>query len=100
MDIQKKLEDRKLEITVTGRLNADTAPMLDKIVRNELSEIDELVFCLSGLEYTSSAGMRVFLKAWQIMDEKGGTVAIEGVSETVMEIFRVSGFDRFLTIRR
>lgn len=49
------------------------------------------------LEYISSAGLRVLLSAQKIMS-KQGAMTVTHVSETIMEIFEVTGFSDILTI--
>ena len=49
------------------------------------------------LDYISSAGLRVLLSAQKVMN-KQGEMTLTNVSETVMEIFEVTGFSDILTI--
>ncbi|MCR5403891.1 MAG: STAS domain-containing protein [Butyrivibrio sp.] len=86
-------------MTITGDLTAQTVAELNKLIDEELDDVTDIVFKLDGLNYTSSAGLRAFLRAWKEMDKKGGSTVIEGITETVKDIFMVSGFDRFLEIR-
>lgn len=56
-----------------------------------------LNFDMEALEYVSSAGLRVLLSAQKIMN-KQGEMKVTHVSETIMEIFEVTGFSDILTI--
>ena len=56
-----------------------------------------LIFDLGGLEYISSAGLRVLLGAYKMMDERDGML-IRNVTEPVMEIFEVTRFSDILNI--
>ena len=56
-----------------------------------------MVIDLKDLEYTSSAGLRVFLKAQKLMMKKGSLKVIN-VKETVMDIFEITGFSDMLDI--
>ena len=57
----------------------------------------ELTFDLAGLEYISSAGLRVLLSAQKTMNRQG-TMKLTHVNETIMEIFEVTGFSDILTV--
>ena len=57
----------------------------------------ELCFDFSGLEYISSAGLRVLLSAQKVMNRQGAMV-IRNVNEVVSEVFEVTGFSDILTI--
>ena len=51
----------------------------------------------SGLEYISSAGLRVLLAAQKTMSRQG-KMTIRNVNETIMEVFEITGFVEILTI--
>lgn len=97
MTIQKTLDSTVLTLTLHGRLDATTAPMLSELVEKELSGVKKLILDFGSVEYVSSAGLRVILTAQDIMDEQGEMKVIR-VNETVMEIFDITGLVDLLTI--
>ena len=97
LNINKTLEDKRLTVALEGRLDTTTSPELEKSLKENLPDLTELVIDLSGLEYISSAGLRVLLSAQKVM-MKQGSMKVTHVSETVMEIFEVTGFVDILTI--
>lgn len=97
MEIQKTLQDKKLSIALTGRLDTNTAPHLETELKRSVTGITELEFDFSGLEYISSAGLRVLLAAQKVMNKQGSMV-LRGVQEPVMEVFEITGFVDILTI--
>ena len=98
MELIQKREGSKLAIRIVGTLDAMTAPELEAILGDNLADVDELIFDLEKMPYTSSAGLRAFLGAQQMMDEKDGSMIVQGVAEFVMEIFEETGFDQLLVI--
>ena len=98
MTITHTLEDNKLTIKVAGRLDTITAPELEAYINNYIDGIKELVFDLKDMEYTSSAGLRVFLITSKKMAHQGEMI-VENVCSDVMEVFEITGFSDFLTIR-
>lgn len=97
MEIKKNLNGNKLVVELTGRLDTNTAPELEKVINELPEEVTELVFDIQGLEYLSSAGLRVLLAAQKIMLKKG-TMVIKNPNEVVMEVFDMTGFSSILTI--
>lgn len=93
----EKTEDT-LVIGVSGRLDTVTAPELETFLLENLSGVKKLIFNLKDMEYTSSAGLRIFLKAQKLMNNQGEMI-IENVQTDVMEVFEMTGFSDFLTIR-
>ncbi len=97
MTIDKSRDGSKLTISINGRMDALTAPELGKVIDNELDGVTELIFDLKKMDYSSSAGLRQFLAAQQIMDERG-TMVIKNANEAVMDIFEETGFTDILNI--
>ena len=79
-----------LNIAVEGRIDTVTSPDLEKTILDNISEVEDMTIDLKGVDYISSAGLRV-LSTQKIMD-KQGKLLIRGVGENVMEIFEVTGF--------
>ena len=91
MTIEKVLNGENAKIVVVGRLDTQTAPELEKVIDEVVANVKELVFDMNGLEYVSSAGLRVILKAQKIMNTKGSMKLI-GVNDSIMEDFDITGF--------
>ena len=66
-------------------------------IKASLDGVTDLKIDFSGVEYISSAGLRVLLSCQKIMNSQGSMV-MTGVRESVMEIFEVTGFSDILTI--
>ncbi len=86
-----------LTVAVAGRLDTTTAPELEATLKSELDGVAELVLDFAGLEYISSAGLRVVLGAQKAMN-KQGKMTVRNVNETVNEVFEITGFSDILTI--
>ena len=97
MTIEIKRNADATIIELAGRLDTTTAPALDKTVSEDLRDVKKLTLDLKGLEYISSAGLRVLLAAEKKMHKVGGMKLIN-VCETVMEVFDMTGFADILTI--
>ena len=76
MNIQKNLDNAVLTLTLQGRLDAITAPLLNEVVENELTGVKKLILDFGFVEYVSSAGLRVILTAQDIMDEPNSQLQI------------------------
>ena len=97
MTIEKKTEGSKLTLNISGRLDTSTAPQLEEVITNEIANVKDLVLDFATLDYVSSAGLRVILKAQKKMNTVG-TMKIVNVNESIMEVFNITGFDSILTI--
>lgn len=97
MEIKKESRGSVLSLAVTGRVDTTTAPRLEAELRTSISGVSELYLDFAGVEYISSAGLRVLLSAQKVMNKQGRMV-IKNVNETISEIFEVTGFCDILTV--
>ena len=97
MTILKKQDDKTLYLALAGHLDTLSAPQLEAELKSSLDGADSLVLDLEGLDYISSAGLRVLLSAHKRMSGKGG-MKVRNVNEVGQEVFSVTGFDDILDI--
>jgi len=99
MEIIQKEENGIVIIAIKGRLDADTSPEAEKVVKEALkSQTTRILFDLASLEYLSSAGLRVLLGAAKEMRRKDGKIVLCALNAFVKEIFEVSGFQSLIPI--
>lgn len=98
MNINKEKNGNVLTVTIEGELDIKTAPQLSAALEGELDDVDEVYFDMKGCPYTSSAGLRVVLGTYQVMEEKDGKMALRNVNKPFMDILEVTGFLDFLDV--
>ena len=100
MKITLNRNDTELTVLLEGRLDTLTSPELEEALEPELeNDTEQLIFDFAGLEYISSAGLRVLLAATKEMDNSGGEMIVTNVRSEIMEVFEVTGFSDFLNIQ-
>ena len=97
MTIEIKKTEKETIIEIVGRLDTVTAPALDKTINEDIGDTKNLVLDVKGMEYISSAGLRVLLGAQKKM-QKIGSMKVINVCEEVMEVFEMTGFADILVI--
>lgn len=85
-------------VALEGRLDTTTAPELEKAINDEGEALKSLVLDFKGVDYISSAGLRVLLTAQKKMNVQG-SMELTNVSEAVMDIFEMTGFADILVIK-
>ena len=98
LNITKKQEGTALTVALEGRLDTNTAPDFQAEVEPMLGGIDELTLDCEGLDYISSAGLRVLLTFEQELEEQGKTMRLCHVNDIIRDVFDVTGFLEILTI--
>ena len=84
-------------IGIVGRLDTTNAPALEKAINEDIGDAKNLVLDLAGVQYISSAGLRVLLGAQKKM-LKIGSMKVVNVCEAVMEVLEMTGFADILVI--
>ena len=97
MAIEKTINGSTAVFRITGMLDTETAPEMEALLDSGLAGIDNLVLDFEALEYVSSAGLRVILKAQKMMNAVGKMKIIHA-NESVLEIFEITGFTSIMTI--
>ena len=97
MTIEIKKNAEATVIEVVGRLDTTSAPALEKAINEDIGDAKNLVLDLKGVQYISSAGLRVLLGAQKKM-QKIGSMKVTNVCEAVMEVLEMTGFADILVI--
>ncbi|HLS68286.1 MAG TPA: STAS domain-containing protein [Kiloniellales bacterium] len=98
MQISEAVDGDVLILSVQGRLDSNTSKNLDEVLIREVESKPGVVLDFSGLEYISSAGLRVLLKAAKQGRSGGAKLALCCLSSHVREVFDISGFSSIFSI--
>lgn len=97
MQIAIAQHDHVTVVAVTGSIDALTA---DTLVTALLDEVREgrtrLVAHFAGVEYTSSAGLRVLLSTLKEARQRGGDLRLAEIRPNVKQVLELSGFTSIL----
>lgn len=89
MNIDRKLDNGCLTLKVEGRLDTNTSPELEEQLK--LDGVTAIVFDFAGLEYISSAGLRVLMTAYKAMSACGGKMSVVNPNAVVKGVFDITG---------
>ena len=100
LSIEKKREGNKLTAAPVGRIDVMTAPRFESEILSDLEGVTELVLDLKGLEYISSAGLRVVASLHKTMKAGKGKLTVCSPSESIIDIFTATGLMDYLDIKK
>lgn len=84
---------------LSGRIDGTNARQVQTDLESALEDDDrQLLLDFADLSYISSAGLRVVLLVARQLDQKGGQLAVCNLSESISEIFKISGFDKIINV--
>lgn len=86
------------ELLLEGRLDAVSSPEAEEIFLQMAERFETLVLNMEGLQYISSAGLRVLKKTYMAAVKKNGALELSHVNKMVMEVLEMTGFAGLLKI--
>ena len=92
LQINKEKAGEMLTVRLNGDLNVKTSPHLEEELTKSLVDVKELILDFAGVEYISSAGLRVLLNMEKTMRRQNGQMKLRNVNPAVKEIIRLAGF--------
>jgi len=99
MEIQDKQVDGVTVLSLKGSIDAVTAPKVTEFIQGHIVKGNiKLVADLSGVDYTSSAGLRVLLGAIKETRAQSGDIRLAGIQPDVQKVLNLSGFTNILKI--
>lgn len=98
VNIAKTLEGQTLMLALEGRLDSSSAPDFEEALASSPDGVEELVLDFAGVDYLSSAGLRVLLSAQKRMAAGQGSMRLRNVNAAVRDVLDMTGFSGFLAI--
>jgi stage II sporulation protein AA (anti-sigma F factor antagonist) len=99
MQVSTEMFDDVLLLSLEGQINGNNATGLEQNLKSYVDKaLYRIVLDFSGVDYISSAGLRVVLWLAKQIREHAGALALYGLRKNVLEIFEMCGFVDFLTI--
>lgn len=97
--MKTQLENNTLTLYLEGRIDTNNAAAVEKEIMDAVAASPGAALALdaAGLEYISSAGLRVLMK---LRKQTGKALPVLNVSPEVYEIFETTGFTELLDVRK
>lgn len=99
MEIIEEKQDAVSVFRLNGRLDSNTSQGFEeKVFSAILDGSKNMVIDFKDIDYISSAGLRVILKATKALHREKGQIMLCSMQDYVKEVFEIAGFDTFLPI--
>ena len=86
-----------LVVDMAGKLDSQTSGVAgDRMTEIVQGDAKKIVLNLQGLDYVSSAGLRIILRASKLLQGRNGEFRICGATGMVREVLESSGFASLL----
>jgi anti-sigma B factor antagonist len=99
MELTERVLENTLVVDIAGSLDTQTAgAAMDALQVHLDGKPDNFLINLAGLDFVSSSGLRVILRAAKQVRVNGGNMKVCGARGMVKEVLEISGFDRLLAL--
>ncbi len=99
MDVVEKRMEGVVVLSVKGRLDSNSSDEFEKMLLGRVEEGENrFILDFHDLDYISSAGLRVLLKATKELKKTSGQMCLCSIRDYIQEVFDMSGFSTFLPI--
>ncbi|WP_207457414.1 STAS domain-containing protein [Azospirillum sp. SYSU D00513] len=98
MNINENTKGDTLILALSGRLDSSSSKTLDDLLTDRVQKSDSVIVDFKEVQYVSSAGLRILLKAAKIAKGTGHKLALARLAPQIREVFDISGFTSIFTI--
>lgn len=99
MDITEEKQAGVHAFKLKGRLDSNTSLAFEQRLFESITDgTRNVIIDFKDLDYISSAGLRVILKATKALRRENGKIMLCAMQDYVKEVFEIAGFDAFLPI--
>ena len=99
MQIEINGAQDKTLVKIGGKIDTVLAAQMGQAFDEKIADGSNVEIDAKELEYITSAALRVFLALYKKMKSSGGSLTFVGVQPTVMQVFRLTGFDTFVNFK-
>jgi anti-sigma B factor antagonist len=99
MEINVKSSGQATVVVVVGDIDSNSAPQAQEQILPLVQPAAKIILDMSGVEYMSSAGLRMLLSMYRQVSRQNGGIVLVGLAEEIKDTMSVTGFLNFFTIR-
>ena len=96
MKLNTIIEEKTCTIAIEGSIDALAAQELEQAVNDAAPQCEKMILDMSQVDYISSGGLRAVVGANHTVGK--GNLVLRGLAPNVLEIFRLTGFTKYLII--
>ena len=99
MTIDEARSGDMLQLNVHGKIDAVSSPELQNEILKAYQKSKTVILNFADVGYISSAGLRALLIGQKTATSKGGKFLIINANESVVEVLRVTGLQKVISIQ-
>ena len=98
MEVKNNDQEGITILTPVGRVDTSTAKDFETAVMDAGAKNKKICIAFDGIDYISSAGLRVVLMVGKNLAAAGGVLVLINMPQKIFQVFKMSGFDKILKI--
>lgn len=98
--METKVTENGSEVTIeiVGVIDTNTKLQAEAVLVEAAKSHDSVILEMSGVNYISSAGIRVLRRMYMTLYKKGGRLKMLGITDSVMSVLRMTGVDDMIEL--
>lgn len=93
------LDGNQATVAIKGEVDVATAPQLWDTLESLPGAVSELVLGLDQLTFMDSTGIRVVVRAHELMKQRGGALVLQSPDAATRKLLEITSVDKVITIR-
>ena len=98
MELSLKKENTNLTVAVKGRIDSQTAGQLEEELKQQIQDVNSVIFDCQNLEYMSSAGLRIMLATAKLTGKRNGTTTLKNINPEIRNVLEITGMITILNV--
>jgi len=99
MNIEEIRSGDTIQLNIDGKIDTFSNDEFQNAVLSSFQKGRNLILNFEKVSHITSVGLRTLLIGQKTAQSKGGSITVINASESVIDVFRVTGFDSLLEIR-
>jgi anti-sigma B factor antagonist len=93
IEIQEEKKGNVIALTLAGRLDSSSSPMVENKILDAIKNgSQDVILDFGGLDYISSAGIRVLVHCHKELEKKNGKILLVAVPKPIENVLYITGF--------
>ena len=96
MELTVTFQEKTANVAIVGSIDTLTSQELSDEISKTAPQCEKMILDMTEVDYISSAGLRAIIAASRLIGKDN--LILRGVNKNVMEVFRMTGFNKALNI--
>ena len=99
MTIDEVCKDNTIQLDIHGKIDINSSQEFQNTLLKAFQRAPNVVIDMKDTDYITSAGLRALVLGQKTAVSKGGKMLVINAGPAILDVFRVTGFGKLLTVQ-